>query len=402
MKRTWVWAVPAAVALGLAAWFLGPRDRAPDGPRGAGRSLEIPVECAPLTRGGIRDVRSFTGSLLPRARYVVAPKTAGRLVSVSVRIGDPVGAGRLLARLDDEEHVQQVEQARAALEVAGAAVEQQETAWAQAVRERERVRALRERGIASEAEWDAARSEAEAQEARLRVARAQRAERASALKAAEVRLSYTRILPLEDEGDWFVEERFVDEGAMLAPNTPIFSLVDIGALVAVIQVIERDYPALRPGLSVSLETDAFPGEAFEGRIARVAPALRESSRQARVEIDVPNRPPRLRPGMFVRARIEFDRRDDALLAPAAALVSREGRTGLFRIDPESGAVRFVEVRVGIRTPEAVEILEPRLDGRVVTLGQHLLSDGARVRSRAADDADCGAPPDPPGRPDPPA
>ncbi|PIW01428.1 MAG: efflux RND transporter periplasmic adaptor subunit, partial [Deltaproteobacteria bacterium CG17_big_fil_post_rev_8_21_14_2_50_51_6] len=63
------------------------------------------------------------------------------------------------------------------------------------------------------------------------------------------RLSYTQIRASWEEGDSerIVGERFVDEGAMLAANTPIVSVLDISVLTGVIHVIEKDYPKMRIG-----------------------------------------------------------------------------------------------------------------------------------------------------------
>lgn len=384
---------------GLAFWRIRQTGDVSDtaGARRGGPGV-VAVESAPIVRGAIDDRRRFTGTLKPRSRYIVAPKIAGRLESLLLQIGDRVEPGQALATLDDAEFVQQVEQARAARDVAQASVEQQTTALALAERERERVAVLRERGIASEAEWDAVEADFQTANALLRVARAQLQERESALLAAEIRLSYTRIQAPDrslEDGYWVVEARFVDEGAMLAANTPMLAVVDIGRLTAVIQVIERDYAAMRNGLPVDLDTDAFPEKVFPGTVVRIAPTLSEASRQARVEIDVPNKPPVLRPGLFVRAGIVFARREDTRLALRTALVSRQGREGVFRVDRDAGVARFVPVETGIRDARWVEILDPGLEGEVVTLGHHLLADGTAITVCDRDNAPGSAHPDAP-------
>lgn len=398
--RTAVIAILAAGLIGLFAWRLAEsfgEQNDGKGPAGRGGRAVVPVETALPRRAEIRDVRVFTGTLKPRARYYFAPKIGGRLESLAVNIGDPVKAGQLIARLDDEEHVQQVNQARAALDVAEAAVEQQATQLELARREMERTRALWERKVTSEAEWDKAEAKYKAQAAQLKLAEAQMAEKRSALKAAEIRLGYTRIYAPEEPagGAWRVEDRYVDAGAMLAANAPLVSVVDLKSLTAVIHVIERDYPAIAEGLSVEVGTDAFPGKTFEGKVIRIAPVLREASRQARIEIEVPNEALRLRPGMFIRARMEFDRHKNALLVPRTALVKRDGAEGVFVVtDGDAPAARFVSVTPGIRSADSVEILQPNLTDPVVTLGQHLLADGSLVlpveANAAEGDADASA------------
>lgn len=354
-------------------------------PKGAkGRAeVAVAVEIAPVERGEIRDLRVFTGTLLPRARFVFAPKIAGRLLYLPFHIGDTIPSGAVVAKLDDEEYRQQVYQAAASLEVAKATVEQQATELALAQREMDRIKFLREKNIAAEADWDQAEARYKARAAQLRVAEAQMHEKEAALKAAEVRLSYATIIspPDSDGGIWRVEERYVDVGAMLAANMPILSVVDLRCVIAVIHVIERDYPSLAVGLPVEMTTDAYPGQRFTGKVLRIAPVLRESSRQARVEIEIPNESLLLRPGMFIRATLEFARHPDARLIPRTAFVKRDGKPGVFWIEStEKGKAiaRFYEVKPGILTQERVEILEPPLEGYVVTLGHHLLSNGSPV------------------------
>jgi len=82
--------------------------------------------------------------------------------------------------------------------------------------------------------------------------------------------------------------------------------------------------------------------------------------------------------MFVQVELEFALRQDALTVPLSALVRSEDRQGVFLVDTQTRKVRFVPVRTGIADGERVEILEPPLAGLVVTLGQHLLQNGASV------------------------
>ncbi|MBW1799209.1 MAG: efflux RND transporter periplasmic adaptor subunit [Deltaproteobacteria bacterium] len=343
--------------------------------------MAVAVEISPVRPETIMDIGRFTGTLYARSQFVVAPKIAGRLEKLHVDVGDLVKEDRLIAVLDKGEYVQQVEQARAELEVAKAQLEESRSAREIAGREQERVRALRKKKIASESELDEAESQFRAQSAKNKVALAHVAQKKAALKAAEVRLSYAtiRISSNDNKGRrWVVGERFVDEGAMLAPNNAIVSVLDIGALVAVIHVIERDYPKVRVGQSATMTTDAFPGKSFHGEIVRMAPLLKETSRQARVEIKIPNPETLLKPGMFVHVRIEFERHDNATVIPLSTLVNRDGRQGVFLADTGEMTARFVPVTLGITNEKVAEVTDPPLSGQIVTMGQHLLADGSPI------------------------
>lgn len=347
---------------------------------GRGGGPAVPVEVAPVGKASVREVAHFTGSLLARSSFIVAPKTAGRLEKLMVNIGDRVSQGQLIALLDDEEYSQQEEQARAELDVARANVEEAHSALEAEEREHNRVQALLEKKIASESERDASKARYEGQQARYKVALAQVTQREAALKAAQVRRSYTRIAVSWEDGEdtRFVGERFVDEGAMLRANDPIVSVLDLGSLTAVIHAAERDYGKVRVGQTALLTSDASPGRTFSGRVVRMAPLLKEESRQARVEIEVPNPEGVLKPGMFVRAELELSRAENATVVPVSALARRDDQQGVFLADLDEQKARFVAVKTGVADAGKVQILDPALSGVVVTLGHHLLEDGAAI------------------------
>jgi RND family efflux transporter MFP subunit len=357
----------------------------------------VAVEAQPIRKGVISDIGVFTGSLLPKSQFVVAPKVTGWLKKLLVNVGDTVSQNQVIAVLDDEEFTQQVEQAKAELQVAKANAENCTTDLDLAQREYERAKTLREKQIASASEFDEAEAAFNACQTRLKVAIAQVTQKEAALEAANLRLSYTRVQAFWENADQIrvVGERFVDEGALLQVNQPIVSILQNDPLTAVVYVVEKDYPKVRVGQHAIVSTDAYPDKTFTGSIVRIAPLLKETSRQARVEIEIPNDDHLLKPGMFIRARIEFARHDDATLVPLAALVRRNGKQGVFVVEPASPPsagrdtqprqmepnnlkARFVPVTVGIINGELAEVLEPEISGLVVTMGNHLLEDGSDI------------------------
>jgi RND family efflux transporter MFP subunit len=332
-----------------------------------------------VERIDISEIGDYTGSLFPLSEFVLAPKIAGRLEKIPVNIGDVVRSGDLVAALDDEEYRQQVSQAKAELEVAQASLQEVRSTLENARREFERTEELRKKKIASESQRDAAEAQFTSQQAKMKVAQAQVSQKEAAFKIANLRLLYTQIrVPNNGGTDRVVGERFVDEGALLAANTPIVSILNIRRLIAVIHVIEKDYFKLNPGQQAMITTDALPGKTFKGEVVRIAPLLKEKSREARVEIEIDNPGMTLKPGMFVRLQILYAVHTDTLTVPVACLVKRDNIQGLFQIDRTSHQARFVPVTVGIVQGDRAEILSPILSDEVVTLGSHLLEDGTSV------------------------
>ena len=246
--------------LGLVGWQVYQKVSAPENrTRRQQKAVPVAVEVTPVKKKTIQDVGLFTGTLYPKSQFIVAPKLGGRLERLFVNMGDRVKRGQLIAILEDDEYLQQVDQSRAELEVTKAKIEETRSNLGIAEREFNRAQALRKKKIASQSELEAAEAQFKAQSAMLRVAKAQVAQKEAALKASQVRLSYTQIQASWEDGDQYrvVGERFVHEGAMLAPNASIVSILDIGTLTAVVHVIERDYSKIVTGQEAVVTTVGY-------------------------------------------------------------------------------------------------------------------------------------------------
>lgn len=351
--------------------------------RGAGGTQvsATPVEVASITLADLTDQARFTGSMLPPAQFTVAPKVAGRLKRLSVDVGDAVRSGQVVAELDDEEFVQAVAQAEAELAIARANVTDSQAQLDSAKRDLERVKAMRLQKVSSQAEVETAQAQYDSRAARHEVNKAQVNQKESQVKAARVRLGYTRVDAIWASGttDRFVGERFTAEGAQLSANAPIVSVYQLDPLIAVLDVVERDYFKIRQGQEAKVSVAALPGKSFPGRVVRISPVLSAVTRQARIEVEVPNPGFVLKPGMFVTVDLDFATRRGVQAVPITAFTSRKGVDGLFLIASGAHTARFVPIEKGIVQQQLGEIASPTgLDGVVVTLGQHLLEDGSAV------------------------
>jgi len=335
----------------------------------------VAVEVDSVRYAPIQETETFTGTVTPIYQYILAPKVSGRVVQIKKRIGDWVRKGEVVARIDDSEYQQAVREAEANLKIAQASLREATSQFALATQDLERVQSLQEKGIASPSELDAAQTNFTAQQSRLELATAQVEQREAALKSANIRLSYT---VLAGTGPGFIGERYVDEGSLLAPNAPIVSVIGIDTVIVQTTVIERSYGRIRLGQLAEVGVDAYPAKRFYGAVARIAPMLQEASRVARMEIEVVNDSLLLKPGMFARVRVVLEQRDSTQVVPSQAVVSRGTENGLFVIGNYETVAKYFPVQVGIVSSEKTEILSPKIEGLVVTLGQHLLEDGSPV------------------------
>ena len=376
--------IPALILIGAATglgWMLFHQFQQQKGtsPR-PNISQPTPVDVAPIERGSIALRRTFSGALEALSEFVVAPKVSGRVARLFVNISDTVKRGQVVAELDNAEYVQAVAQARAELAVAKANLARSKSALEIAIRELERTLSLRKRGIASISEFDAVTADQLAKQAQVEVSKAEVIKAESELETENIRLGYTKVIAGWNDGDEhrIVAERYLDEGHTVAANAPLLLIVEFNLIKAVIFVTERDYARLLPGQIVSLTTDAYPGEPFEGRIARIAPIFRRSTRQARVEILIKNPQLRLKPGMFIRATVVLDKVPDATIIPEQALTTRDDHPGVFVVRADAKTVVWRKVKLGIREGNRVQVEGDGLSGRVVTLGQQFLSNDARI------------------------
>ncbi len=377
------WVILAVFLIGAAGlgWLLVVQPQNRSGSIEITKTLRpVPVEVAPIQRGPIALQRTFSGELEALAEFVVAPKVSGRVERVLVNIADRVKRGQVVAELDNDEYVQAVAQAQADLEVARANLSEAESALQIADREYKRSESLFKRGIASDSEFDAAGQNRMARQAQLKVAAAQVAKARSALETANIRLGYTQVTAGWAGGDEYrvVAERYVDEGQTVAANAPLLLIDELHPIVGVVFVTERDYAHLKPGQPVTLTTAAYPGEPYTGRIDRIAPVFRKSTRQARIEMSIENPQHLLKPGMFIRATIILAQVPEATIVPEQALTIRDDKSGVFTVSQDGRSVAWREVNVGIRQGDRSQVEGEGLSGRVVTLGQQLLKDGSPI------------------------
>lgn len=364
------------LTLVLASMFtrlLAPSEPVAENPQIAPAVIIAPVETGPLSRS-----RSFSGTLVSPAVLEASALVSGRVTAVEVRLGDVVEPGQALVRLDPEELEQSALAADAQLAVARANASEAIAAEAIAERAVARVRQLREEGLTSEAEADAAEAQRLAAAAAVEVAEARRVSAAAQAQTARIRRSYATIrarFSATREGETRrVAEVTVQEGDTVNSGESLVRLVQLDPLRAVFSATQADHAGLSPGQSVEITTDAYPGRTFPGSIDRLAPAFSISSRQARVEVDVANTDGLLRPGMFVRITTDLETLDDATSIPRDALALRDGQQIVFVLPTGAEAVKRVEVELGMNAGDRVQVLSPAIEGDVVVLGQQLLRD----------------------------
>ena len=353
----------------------------------------IRLERTPLDRSV-----TVTGTLAAEEQVMLSLKVTGRLEEMLVDLGTPVRRGQTIARLSPTDFELRLRQAEAALQQARArlgldpmgdadavdvertaVVRQAKAALEEARRQRDRYATFVQRGISARADLETADAQLQIAEGRyqdaleeVRNRQAILAQRRSELALARQQLEDTT---LRSPIDGVVRERHAFAGEYRAAGTPVVTVVRQHPLRLQLAVPERSSANLRVGqvVRVTVEGDT---QAYEGRVARLSPAITEGNRTLAIEAEVPNEAARLRPGMFARAEIVTDE-TLALVVPQSALVVFAGVEKLLVV--RDGKVAEQRVRTGRRVGDRVEVLEGAASGDMVITSPGGLADGVAVR-----------------------
>ncbi len=320
---------------------------------GGGGAFRPPmaVELGKPTTGDISAELNIVGNLIGAITVDVVPRTAGRLVSVNVKLGDRVSRGQQLAKIEDQEIGEQVKQAEASHQVAEATIRQREADLKFAQVNLDRSKSLFSRQLLPQQSLDDAEARYSAAVAQLDLARAQFSQAQARLEELRINLGNTSIT---SPVNGFVGRRNVDPGAWASNQTPVVSVVDISSVRLVANVVEKDLRLVNVGDPARVEVDAFPGETFRGRIARVAPVLDPTTRTAEIEIEVPNADYRLKPGMYARMGVTIESRTATTLVPKSAVVDYDSKRGVFTMSADNKA-RFKPIETGLEDATRVEV-----------------------------------------------
>ena len=272
----------------------------------------------------------------------IAPQSGGRIQQLKAEVGDFVAKGQILVEMD---RVQ---------------LTQQKLQLSNAETELARLRQLYEQGGLSQSDYEAA-------ELQYNVA-----------KASYDNLEQNTILRSPITG--VVTARNYDRGDMYAMAQPIYTVQQISPVKILVPISETDYTRVKKGDKVSLTADALPGKTFEGSVSRLYPTMDASTHTFNVEVLVPNNKRELRPGMYVRADVNFgDNR--SVTVPDSAILKMQGagtRT-VFVINGE-GVSEMRVVTLGRHFDGKYEILSGLEEGeRVVYKGNSSLKAGVPVQ-----------------------
>jgi membrane fusion protein, multidrug efflux system len=311
------------------------------------------VEVGKVELARLADDTQAVGSLRSRRGVVLRPEVSGRITQLNFTDGQRVRKGQVLVQFDDQLPLAQVQQSQAELSIAQA--------------NQKRNQELVTQNFISQRSLDESAANLQVAQAKLSLARA---------TASRLRI----VAPF----DGIVGIRQVNVGDYLKDGADIVNIEDIDAIFVDFRLPERFQSKLRRGQQADLDIDALPGRKYSAQIQAIDPLIDANGRSVGVRACIDNRQAQLRPGMFARVNTVFSVREGARVIPEEAVVPQGGRAFVVKLveaaDGQRRVSQRVEVKLGLRSPGKVEVMEGLAVGdTVVTSGQQRLQkDGTAV------------------------
>ncbi len=183
--------------------------------------------------------------------------------------------------------------------------------------------------------------------------------------------------PVESTIDGVVKQVLTERGGAVNPAAPLFQIVDMDAVEAVVHIPERMIARVQPGLKAEIRLIAYPDRIFSGWVGSLSPVVDPASRTREARIQVNNPGHLAKPGMFGSVEIIVRAEPEATLIPYSALLDRQDRPIVYLV--RGGKAVEVAPRLDIVRPDLVSVESGLEAGEtVVVIGQHNLRDGDPV------------------------
>ncbi|MEI7484157.1 MAG: efflux RND transporter periplasmic adaptor subunit [Ignavibacteriota bacterium] len=326
----------------------------------------LSVEITKPVRGDISSIINFSGDILAIEQTSIFSRVNGNIEKIFVDIGDYVGSGKLLAVIDKSLYTQNVKQIEGVYRVAEATAENDKINL-------ERTKILFEKGLASQSDYDNAKTKLDVSIAQMETAYAN-------LQNSRIQLSYCDIrAPFSG----YITKKLLDRGTYVsstgASQNTIFVLSDIRKLKIMVNVLERDLPLLDKVSNANIKIDAYPDRTFTGRFNKISQSIDLSTRTMPAQIDIENKDELLKPGMFAKVELMLDKNTDIIKLPSQCVLQEGEKNYIFVVNDEMVANKMY-VETGIIANNETEIVKGLGENdKVVIVGQELISDKSKVK-----------------------
>ena len=306
----------------------------------------VPVETSTPMRGDVYATYTGTAPIEALAEADVIAKVDGEVRELLVEEGDMVSKNQILATLDGDRLRLELSESQARLR--------------KMQRDYQRNKELQGKGLLSEGDFEKLQFDLEALQASYNL--------------ASLELDYTQIrAPIAG----VISERYLKLGNTIKTGDPVFRVTSFDPLVAYMFIPEREFRQIAAGQPVRIEIDALPGEPVIASVTRISPVVDPDTGTFKITIELNGPEQRIKPGMFGRMQIVYDKHENVLQIPRSAIIESVGETSVFVVEDGIGIRKPVET--GFSGNGMLEITSGLTDGEnVITVGHVGLKNEAKV------------------------
>ncbi len=286
----------------------------------------------------------FLGAFAPNREVSISTETSGKVIAVGIQEGSHVGAGSLVAQLDNGVLVAQLHSAQANLTQAKSTLNRYEQAQA---------------GV-TQLQIDNARTTILTDQAQIE-------------QLSKQINQYTIHVPFAG----VITKRNFDVGAVVSPGSTLATLIDISVLKLEISVPERNITHFKKGMAIDVKTDVYPDAVFKGTVNLVSSAA-DAAHNYTVKILVPNNTQSpLRAGMYAKVIIGNAPIENTITIPRSALIGSTEKPQVYVV--ENGTVKLRDIQIGAGNESSIQVIKGLQMKEVIATGGLVnLSDGTKV------------------------
>lgn len=353
-----------------------------DNPIGQSAALTA-VEVRIARLGNPTTAREYVGTTEPSRKTLLRSRVEGKLLNLSVEVGERVSQGQVIGSLDSSLLTAAVNREKAELasresELASArirvknaelALEESLLRLAQSKSDAQRYSELAQQGLISSQEAESFRTTAKVAEKTVLVAResiniakqavtasmGQVASQKEAIAEATQRQAYSQLIA---PATGIVVTKINEPGNLIREGEEIVEIGDFNQLKVVVPLSELDLGQISLGQSVAVKFDAFGDRSFPGKISRISPAADSNTRQIPIEITVNNPENQIKGGLLARVTLANNAATKVIIPESAVVVEAETNY-IFVVSAEDSAAQQAVVQ-----KRKIEISD-RLKGKVV-------------------------------------
>lgn len=298
---------------------------------GGNKEEIISVQTEKVSRRDITQIVSATGKINPVFQVELSAEATGEIVDLPVEEGDDVRKGQLLVRIKPDIYLAQKNRAEATLQQARAQLSSRKASFEQVEADYKRMQGLFEKGLASDADLEVAKSNYLQRLGDYNAQKSFVAQSEANLNEAQENLNKTTIYsPINGT----ISKRNIELGQRVlgsgfSPGTPLLTVADLTNMEATVDVDENDVVLITPGDTAKIKIDAFGDDVFRGVVTQIGNSAKTSGLgtqeevvnfEVKINIIHPNN--RIRPGMSCDADIQTETKNNVLAVPIQSVTAR--------------------------------------------------------------------------------